>query len=139
MTKEVYFRKFNGQKIENIEEYVNEYTLSHPDVEIMIGTDSQNRGDYTCIYKKWKTERERNRPTRLMNEVWYSVELAEYLMSKGVKKPKYIDIDVNPSPKYKSNEVYPSATGLIEGMGYEVRYKTLCPLVTTMADWVVKH
>ena len=42
-------------------------------------------------------------------------------------------------PKFKSNEVYNSAKGMIEGMGYEVRYKTLGPLVTTMADYVVKH
>ena len=26
----------------------------------------------------------------------------------------------------------------VESMGYEVRFKTLAPLVTTVADWLVK-
>ena len=149
------FRKFNREKIESESEYVKEYVKEHPGIEIMIGTDSQNRGRYTvystiialytpghgahCIYNRWKNERERVRQVRLMNEVCASLECAEKLVSEGAPKPKYIDIDINPNPKFKSNEVYNSAKGMIEGMGYEVRYKTLGPLVTTMADYVVKH
>ena len=149
------FKKFNGEKIPQVEEYIKNYLAVHPNVELMIGTDSQNRGQYTyystvvamytpghgghCIYRKWRTEREKNRRNRLLKEVWSSVELAEYLKNMGIQKAKFIDIDVNPSPKYKSNEVYPEATGLVEGMGYCVRCKTLHPLVTTMADYVVKH
>lgn len=74
-----------------------------------------------------------------MNEVWASLACAENLKQHGIQSVKYIDIDINPNPKFKSNEVFTSAKGMIEGMGYEVRFKTFGPLVTTMADYVVKH
>lgn len=149
------FRKFNGEKIPEIEKYIKEYTETHNGVEILVGTDSQNRGDWTiystvialydpghgahCIFKRWREPRERIRSVRLMNEVWASLATAEELVKNGIQKPKYIDIDINPSPRFKSNEVFSSAKGMIEGMGYEVRFKTFGPLVTTMADYVVKH
>lgn len=149
------FRKFSGEKIPEVEKYIQTYLVEHKGVEILVGTDSQNRGDNTiystvialyepghgahCIFKRWREPRERVRSVRLMNEVWASLATAENLVKQGVKKPKYIDIDINPNPKFKSNEVFSSAKGMIEGMGYEVRFKTFGPLVTTMADYVVKH
>lgn len=149
------FRKFSGEKIPEIDMYINKYMSTHEDTEILVGTDSQNRGDFTvystvialyepghgahCLFKRWKEPRERIRNVRLMNEVWASLATAEDLVKHGVRKPKYIDIDINPSPRFKSNEVYSSAKGMIEGMGYEVRFKTFGPLVTTLADYVVKH
>lgn len=149
------FRKFTGEKIPEVDEYIKAYIETHDGIEILVGTDSQNRGENTvystvialyepghgahCIFRRWRTPRERIRATRLMNEVWASVECAEGLKNNGVGAVKYIDIDINPNPRYKSNEVFNSAKGMIEGMGYEVRYKTFGPLVTTMADYVVKH
>lgn len=155
MKDSVVFRKFSGEKIPNIEDYIKGYLDEHKGVEILVGTDSQNRGENTiystvialydpghgahCVFKRWREPRERIRSIRLMNEVWASLSTAEDLIKSGVKKPKYIDIDINPNPKFKSNEVFSSAKGMIEGMGYEVRFKTFGPLVTTMADYVVKH
>ena len=149
------FRKFNGEKIPSVDEYIKQYMEEHNGIDILVGTDSQNRGDFTvystviamytpghgahCIFKRWREPRERIRATRLMNEVWASVACAESLKSNGITNIKYIDIDINPSPRFKSNEVFSSAKGMIEGMGYEVRFKTFGPLVTTMADYVVKH
>jgi len=148
------FKKFNNQKIESVEEYVKNYCTTHKNIEIMVGTDSQNKGQKThystviamyepghgahCIFKRWNTPRERVRNTRLMNEVAASIETAESIKENSGIKPKYIDIDINPNPKFKSNEVYAAAKGWIEGLGYEVRFKTFGPLVTTMADWIVK-
>ena len=148
------FKKCSGEKIENIVEYVREYMKEHPTVEIMVGTDSQNRGGKTvystvialytpgngahCIFKRWRTPKEAVRNTRLMNEVQASLEVAGELVSAGIKKPSYIDIDINPSPRYKSNEVFQAAKGWVEGSGYEVRFKTFGPLVTTFADWLVR-
>ena len=149
------FRKFNGERIPSVDDYIKRYVETHDSIEILVGTDSQNRGDNTiystvialyepghgahCIFRRWREPRERIRATRLMNEVWASLACAEDLKKHGVRKVKYIDIDINPSPRFKSNEVYTSAKGMIEGMGYEVRFKTFGPLVTTMADYVVKH
>ena len=146
------FRKFDRSRVDLVA-YVKEYVEKFPNTEILIGCDSQNIGRYTSyavvvvlyepghgghvIYRKQKENRERNRATRLMNEVWKSVEVANLLKENGLNI-KYIDIDINPNPKFKSNEVYESAYGLVKGCGFECRYKTLAPLCTTMADYMAR-
>ena len=66
------FKKFNGTKVDLVD-YTNEYLETHEGIEIMVGTDSQNRGKETvfctvvafydpghgahCIFRKWKTPR----------------------------------------------------------------------------------
>jgi predicted RNase H-related nuclease YkuK (DUF458 family) len=134
--------------------YVRDYISGRDDVEILVGTDSQNykyktvyvvavalytrgRGAHV-IYRKWSTPLEKVRNVRLLNEVWYSVEAAQLLTSNLIKAPTFIDIDLNPDPKYKSNEVFRAAVGLVESMGYTARYKTLGPIVTYCADQLCK-
>ena len=152
----VSFKKFTGEKLENVAEYVKKYCDEHKnvDIEILIGTDSQNKAHHTtystvivlytpshgghCIFKRWKTPKETVRQVRLLKEVEESLNTANELVEAGCKKPKYIDIDINPNPKFKSNEVYQAAKGWIESMGYEVRFKTVAPLVTSAADWLVR-
>lgn len=147
------FRKIDGTKIELID-YIKNYMQSKPKTEILIGCDSQNIRNKTyyaavialynpgkgahVIFKKWSTKKEIVRSNRLLNEVWSSIEIAEFIKTSGYK-PKYIDIDINPNPKFKSNEIFNQATGMIEGMGYNVRFKSLGPLVTTMADHIARN
>ena len=148
-----YKRLYDGEKV-NLIQYVEEYLTTKENVEILIGCDSQNFSDKTIyaivvalydkgkgahvLYKKWRTEREWTRNIRLLNEVWYAVEVAEMMKEAGLPKVKWIDIDINPDPKFKSNEVLRQAVGLVEGMGYKVRYKTLGPIATYAADHLVK-
>lgn len=148
-----YKRLFDGRKVDLID-YIKEYLMIKENAEILIGCDSQNFSDKTIyaivvalyepgkgahvIFRRWKTDRERVRSTRLLNEVWYSIEVAETIKNAGIPKPKWIDIDLNPDPKYKSNEVFRQAVGMVEGMGYKVRYKTLGPIATYAADHIVK-
>lgn len=150
----VTFKKFTGEKLPNLSEYVKEYIQNNEGIQIIIGTDSQNKGRSTiystvvvlynpghgghCIFRRWKTEKERIRQTRLLKEVEESINIANELVANGCPKPTYIDIDINPNPKFKSNDVYSAAKGWVEGSGYAVRFKTLAPLVTSMADWLVK-
>ncbi len=135
----------NQQKIDLIE-YIKTYLNNNPHVDILIGCDSQGYWDKTIyatvvalykpgngahvLYHKEVLPVERVRQVRLMNEVWKSIEVAELLKNAGLPQVKYIDIDINPDKRYKSNEVLRSAVGLVEGMGYNVRYKTLGALVT---------
>ena len=148
-----YKRLHDSVKVDLVS-YIKECLEKKPNVEILIGCDSQNFSDKTIyaivvalydtgkgahvLYNRWKTQREPTRNVRLLNEVWYAVEVAEYLKNAGIPKVKWIDIDINPDPKYKSNEVFRQAVGLVEGMGYEVRYKTLGPIATYAADHLVK-
>lgn len=151
----VHFKKWTGKELNNTEQYIKDYIKENPNIEIIIGTDSQNKSNYTkystvivlytpgrgghCIFKRWKTSKEKVKNVRLLKEVEESLNIANKLVEAGLPKPKYIDLDINPNPKFKSYEVYQTAKGWVESMGYEVRFKTLAPLVTTAADWIVKH
>lgn len=149
----VTFKKFTGEKLPNLVDYIKSYVIDHKEAEIIIGTDSQNKGYNTtystvivlytpghgghCIFRRWKTPKERVRQVRLLKEVEESINLANELKEAGLNI-KYIDLDINPNPKFKSNEVFQTAKGWVESVGFEVRFKTIAPLVTSVADWLVK-
>lgn len=148
-----YKRLYDGEKVSLID-YLKDYLQTNVDVDILIGCDSQNYADKTIyaivvalyhrgkgahvLYKRWRTQKEWTRSTRLLNEVWYAIEVAETIKNAGLPKVKWIDVDLNPDPRYKSNEVFRQAVGMVEGMGYQVRYKTLGPIATYAADHIVK-
>jgi len=148
------FKTLRDRKSIDLVDYVRSYLNENPEVEILIGCDSQNHLDTTVyatvvalyfprngahvLFCKEVTPIERTRQVRLMNEVWKSVEVAEKLRLADLPRAKYIDVDLNPDKRYKSNEVLRSAVGLVEGMGYTVRYKSLGALVTHAADALVK-
>jgi len=134
--------------------YINEYKKTHPELELLIGCDSQNRkketfyaiviGLYTpkkgahVLYTKFEVPREKEHVTRLINEVWFSVEVAEQIRTELDIRAKFIDIDLNPDPKYRSNQALTSAVGIVTGMGYTVRHKGHSPMMTYAADNLVK-
>lgn len=134
--------------------YIKEYVSQHPDIEILVGCDSQNRkretvyaiviGLYTpgkgahVLYSKFISQRERENTVRLLNEVWFSVEVAEAIKNETGVIATWIDIDLNPDPKYRSNQALASAVGIVTGMGYKVRHKGLSPVMTYAADHLVK-
>jgi predicted RNase H-related nuclease YkuK (DUF458 family) len=148
------FRTLTNRHKVNLVDYVKQYLSDNPGVEILVGCDSQNytanttyatvvalykpKGGAHVLYNKEVLPLERVRQVRLMNEVWKSVEIAELLKNSGLPQVKYIDIDVNPDKRYKSNEVLRSAVGLVEGMGYTVRYKSMGVMATYAADMLVK-
>ena len=43
------FKKFTGEKLENVEQYVKEYCKEHGNIDVMVGTDSQGRGARTIF------------------------------------------------------------------------------------------
>jgi predicted RNase H-related nuclease YkuK (DUF458 family) len=148
-----YKRLHDNQKVDLIQ-YVREWLMIKPNAEVLIGCDSQNFSDKTIyaivvalydtgkgahvLYNRWTSKREPTRSVRLLNEVWYAIEVAEAMKTAGLPKVKWIDIDINPDPRFKSNEVFRQAVGMVEGMGYKVRYKSLGPIATYAADYLVK-
>ena len=60
------------------------------------------------------------------------------MKENNLPKPAWIDIDLNPDQRFKSNEVFRQAVGMVEGMGYKVRYKTMDPMITYAADYLIK-
>jgi predicted RNase H-related nuclease YkuK (DUF458 family) len=148
------FRKIQSKEEFDLVEYLNDYLLTYPNVEVLVGCDSQNHANKTVyalvvalyhtgkgahvIFNRFSTELERVRSVRLLSEVWKAIEVAEIIRKETYADVKYIDIDLNPDPRYKSNEVFRQAVGMVEGMGYEVRYKTLGPIATYAADNLVR-
>jgi predicted RNase H-related nuclease YkuK (DUF458 family) len=134
------FRTLYGRSIPNVVEYIKNYISENPNSELLIGADSQSYenavtkyGIVIALYTQGRGAHvvcmretvpiEHNMQMRLMNEVWKSVEVAEFLKENNLPKPTFIDIDLNPDPRYKSNSVLRQAVGLVEGMGYKVRIK----------------
>lgn len=148
------FKTLHESKKVELISYVKQYVADHPDIEILIGCDSQNRkresiyavviGLYTpgkgahVLYSRFSTPRERENTVRLLNEVWHSIETAEALKNELGIKATWIDIDLNPDPKYRSNQALTSAVGIVTGMGYKVRHKGNSPIMTYAADHLVK-
>jgi len=148
------FRTLSNRKAVNLVDYVKAYLDQYSGAELLVGCDSQNytgnttyatvvalyrpKGGAHVLFNKEVLPLEKVRQVRLMNEVWKSVEVAELLKNAGLPQVKYIDIDVNPDKRFKSNEVLRSAVGLVEGMGYTVRYKSMGVMATYAADMLVK-
>jgi len=134
--------------------YVKSYIDQNPETEILIGCDSQNKKKDTIyaiviglykpgkgahvLYTRFSTVREKDSVSRLLNEVWNSVEIAERIKNELGVTATWIDIDLNPDPKYRSNQALTSAVGIVTGMGYHVRHKGNSPVMTYAADHLVK-
>ena len=149
------FKTLKGIVIDNIVDYVNDYLKERPDTEILIGSDSQSYSNKKTVYgvvlalyspgkgahvicTRETLPMEFNLNNRLMTEVWKSIELANFLCENGIKKPKYIDIDLNPDKKYKSNSSLRAAMGFVESMGYNVRCKHEGAIMTYAANHLVR-
>jgi predicted RNase H-related nuclease YkuK (DUF458 family) len=89
-------------------------------------------------YTKETVDRIRDSFSRLWKEVEISIEISEYLRESGIQKPKYIDIDLNPDPRYRSNQVLRAALGYIESMGYMPRCKPNAMSASYIADKLCK-
>lgn len=138
----------------NLIPYCQDYIKLHPNTQILIGCDSQNHKKETVyavvvglynpgkgahvLFDRFTTTREKDNTSRLLNEVWQSVQVAESFKNELGIVATWIDIDLNPDPKYKSNQVLASAVGIVTGMGYKVRHKGNSPIMTYAADQLVK-
>jgi predicted RNase H-related nuclease YkuK (DUF458 family) len=148
------FNILNSKKIVDVESYVRDYFENYPDAQIMIGCDSQNNCDETIygivlvlyregkgghvLYDRKRVPRIKDRWLRLWKEVELSIELANHLVDQGLPKARWIDVDLNPDPKYKSNDVIRAAVGLVESMGYSVRVKPYSIAASYAADKICK-
>lgn len=139
----------NGSKIDLIP-YTEQKLAVRDDVSFYIGCDSQNRGRSThyglvivfhygkngghVVYATKTIPRVKDKADRLLREAGFSIELAQYLESHGIKKPDFIDLDFNPDPKYQSNMILRSALGWVEAMGYKARCKPDAVSASYVAD-----
>jgi len=146
------YRILSTEEKVDLHSYLRDYLDAHPETQVIIGCDSKNRDDLTIygmvvvlykekrgghvLYDKIKLKRVTDRWSRLWKEVEYSVALAEELVQSGFPKPAFIDLDLNPDPKYKSNDVVRAAVELVESMGYNARTNPFSLCASYAADKV---
>lgn len=94
------------------------------------------KGDTLSTTELRKTELDLD--TRDSGEVELSVSAAHLLASWGFGKPDYIDIDLNPDPRYQSNTLLSSAVGMVESMGIKPRWKSKSPWAISVADSICR-
>jgi predicted RNase H-related nuclease YkuK (DUF458 family) len=147
------FRSLSNEKVVDLIPYLKEKIASADDIKIYIGTDSQNIGGKTVyasvivlhygnrgahvVYSKTKVDRIRERFAKLWREVEISMEVAQYLRENDINAT-YIDIDLNPDPRYGSNNVLRAALGFVESMGYVARCKPDALAASYCADKLCK-
>lgn len=148
------FKSLSTRKEVDLIPYIKNYLATHKDVKLYIGCDSQNIKRYTSyatvivlhnvgkgahvLYSQERITRVTDRFTRLWREVESSVATAEFLRTNGIQKPSFIDLDLNPDPKYKSNQVLRAALGYVESMGYIPRCKPEAMSASHVADILCK-
>lgn len=152
--KDKVFRRLQDRTVIDLVPYVKQKLSERDDIKIYIGTDSQNhkrKSHYALVvvlhygnngghvlYHKEIVPRIRDRFSRLWKEVEMSMELAQYLEAQGLPKATYIDLDLNPDPKFRSNDVLRAALGYVTGQGYVPRIKTEGEIATRVADKLCK-
>lgn len=148
------WKKLGTNEKISLPDYLNQWLCENPDHKIYVGCDSHNSVTKTTfavvvvlhhqskgghvLYKKTTSPKMLSRYERLWHEVELSTETAQYMIDSGIQKPDYIDIDLNPDPRYQSNFLLRSAVGLIESMGLKARYKSLSPWAISIADTLCK-
>jgi predicted RNase H-related nuclease YkuK (DUF458 family) len=149
---ELKFKSLSTRKEVDLIPYVKDFLANNLDTTIYVGCDSQNERYTTyavvivlhnpgkgghVLYAKDIVNRIPDRFIRLWNEVEYSLQTAVILSENGID-PNYIDLDLNPDPKYKSNQVLRAALGYIESMGYTPRCKPEAMVASYVADAICK-
>lgn len=140
-----YFRREDKKLVEVIQ-YSLDQIKNNPGVKIHIGCDSQVFGPIISyaltivyrngtkgghyIYKRIKKDRPpRNIPKevqvheRLMEEVYMTMELAQYLQDNSSIKIEAVEFDFNEEESFLSNKLTNMATGWAKGMGFNARIK----------------
>jgi predicted RNase H-related nuclease YkuK (DUF458 family) len=147
------FKSLTDEQPVDLIPYLRKKLRESEDVSIYVGTDSQNIGSktvYACVivlhysrdgahvlYTRESVKRIRERFSKLWREVEISMEVAEHLRANEIHA-KFIDIDLNPDPRYSSNKVLRAALGLIESMGYTARVKPEAIAASYCADRLCK-
>jgi uncharacterized protein len=144
----------DGSPITDLKSHIDAFCSKMVNPKIYVGCDSSNYRGLTVfataivihdkgkgghvIYSKESVRQIRSRVERLWKEVELSVAAAKEMTGLGIKAPDYIDIDVNPNPKYPSNQIFASAVGLIESTGIKARWKSNSPWSISVADTLCK-
>ena len=146
------FRDIQGHRLDPIEHTLN-ILKEYPNVQIHIGSDSQNigkstkyatviayrfgsRGVHYILSKKQEVLIE-DMWTRLLQEAEMSIDVAEWLTHQ-VSVRVEIDMDYNSDTNFKSNKLISATKGWANSLGYKVNVKPNNQIATRAADYHCK-
>jgi predicted RNase H-related nuclease YkuK (DUF458 family) len=128
----------DGSKVD-LNNYVRDYLLKNPEVEIYVGCDSQNYPRVTVyvstivfrfpnqgahvLYTREKVAKITDIWTRLWNETERAIELALHLKDECHVEVKQIDMDYNSDESFASHKLISAAVGYAESLGFVARTK----------------
>lgn len=149
MEKVVYNKMGCGSKVQ-VSDYILSLLNRNPNVELYVGTDSQNYSKHTVyvttivfrykkqgahvIYKKDKVPKITDMWTRLWAELERSTHLALFIKDKVGVDVDQIDLDYNDNPRYASNKLSKAAVGYVESLGFKAKTKPHLLLATGAAN-----
>jgi predicted RNase H-related nuclease YkuK (DUF458 family) len=146
------FRTVDG-KVVNVTQHTLDILKKHPNVQIHIGSDSQNFGGKTSyatviafryntngvhyIHNKFKVDKIKDMWSRLWKEAELSIEIAEWL-TKKINVNVQIDMDYNVDENYKSSKLITATKGWANSLGYKVNVKPNNQIATKAADYICR-
>lgn len=144
------FRDMHDGRPVRLLEQVREAVAGDPSVEVLVGSDSQNRAGTTIytttvvlryrrngahvLYRREKKDRVLDLWTRLWGEVERSLEVARLLTQEGGVQVSRIDMDLNSDPRFGSHRLHTAAVGYVRAQGYEIRTKPDLLIATWAAN-----
>lgn len=157
---ELQFKKFNGELVNNVHDYVKAWVKENPYGSVTVGCDSQEHARYIkyaativmhrmdkygvghgghVIYTSYIDETKTMKSdvyTKLWAETTVTVNVAKLIGDIG-RKIK-IHLDYNSDDTKYSNVLYNSGIGYAKGMGYEAEGKPFAWAATHTADKIAK-
>ena len=148
------FKRLSDHRPIVVGDYITNYLIDNPGTDIYVGCDSQNTRDLTVyatvvvlhknnkgghvLYSRESVPKIYNNFNKLWGEVDRSIQLATELNHEFGIPIKYVDLDLNPDPKYRSNQVLRAAVGYVESMGFIPRVKPNELWAISAADSICK-
>ena len=142
------FKTIKGQNV-NVVQHTLNILKENPNVQIHIGTDSQNFGKVTSystviayrygskgvhyIATKQKIPVIKDMWTKLWKEAEMSIEVAQWL-TEQINVRIEIDMDYNGDEDYESFKLISAAKGWANSLGYKVNVKPDNQIATRAAD-----
>jgi len=156
------FKKVDGTVIENVEKYVKDWTAENPFGQVIIGCDSQlhgrrikysvaivmhycdrmgvGHGGHVLIADRWEKRVAKSpleeMPSKLWKEAEFTLIAAQMVdgSDEVFRKRITIHLDYNVETKFKSNMMFASGLGYLQGMGYKAEGKPHAYVATHTAD-----
>lgn len=162
MEKKLIFKKITGEVIENVEQYVKDWTKNNPFGRVIIGCDSQihgrrvkysiaivmhyidrvggGHGGHVLIADIWEKRMAKSpleeMPSKLWKEAEYVLIAAQMVDGNDeiFKKRITLHLDYSDNAKDKSNIMFAAGLGYLTGMGYNAEGKPHAYVATHTAD-----